>query len=428
MGNNKKEKSVFIYLLILLPILVASSFIIIISQTPLMVPTRFGAIDYTWIAIDTDPIVDIHTTDGTNRFYVSKGGYQLVRFTNEGLIGSDVGSSTLYYGASAVFRFGINFYTLVSITDAFPNIELDSREERDYVEIYKFPSINVFPPPRYNSLERITASVNYRTIDFDRTVVDVENQPFSGVNLKEHDYEGYIPITVTMHEDWGTINEMKIAEGLTLYNPKILAEVKKVVVDVVRSDIVGDYNDVYKGGKESFGSVSVQTYESALPSLGAGDRKAQVTQNIQDLDLGCTFGDRIEGLTVLGGKTGKSELYAEPEGVIFDNMESTPSFRFNLPARIKPEISYCSQDVEIRWARLEWDYEDALWSEATVKVIEGPVETVYPRYPSGHVTNRYVHQEFNVEMNFIASLENVLIYSNLTLCLFEKKSHDKILS
>jgi len=294
---------------------------------------------------------------------------------------------------------------MVSITDAFPNIELDNREERDYVEIYKFPSINIFPPPDYNDLEIITADVNYRTIDFDRYVTDVENQPFSGVNLKVHDYEGHIPITVTMHEDWGTINELNVAEGLNLYNPKILAEVKKVVVDVVRSDIVGDYNDVYKGGKDSFGSVSVQTYDSALPSLGAGARKAEVTQNIQDLDLGCTFGDRIDGLTVLGGKTGQSFVQAEPTGIVFDNMESTPSFQFNLPARIKPEISYCSQNVEVRWARLEWDYEDVLWSEATVKVKDGPIENVYPRYPSVHVTNRYVHQEFNVEMNFIASMQ-----------------------
>lgn len=377
----------------------------IFPLTTVVVPSRFGSIDYTWIAVSVDGIEDTHTGDGQGRFYMSKGGYQLVEFTNEGRIGVDINTSTLLYGASAVFRFGINAYTLASITDAFPNINLNARESREYVEILKYPSINIWPPPKFNRLQTITANINYRTIDFDTTVDEVIGEPFSGVNLKVHDYDGVIPITVQLHEDFGTIDEMKIAEGLILFNPKIIAEVKKVIVDVTRSDTTGDYSDIYMNSKDKFGEVSVYFPDTTLPSLGEGDRKALVTQTIQDINLGVDLDPLVEGLTVLGGKTGQSFIKAEPVGTFFDNLQSTPSYTFDLPMRIKPEISYASQDVNVRWAQLEWDYEDFWFNEADVWVMEGPKTDVYPRYPSVHVSNRYIHQEFKVEVNFIASMQ-----------------------
>jgi len=401
--NQKKVKLLFFSIVIVSMLSVG-----VLNLVPFAladVPSRFGTIDYTWIAVEVDPFEDIHTNDGQGRFYVSKGGYQLVKFTNEGCISVNESTNTLYYRASAVFRFGINAYTLASIVDGFPNIDLSARETKEYVEILKYPSINVFPPPKFNDLEIITAGVNYRTIDFDTTVANVEGEPFRNVNLKVHDYDGYIPITVALHEDFGAFSEMNIAEGLTLYNPKIIAEVKKVVVDVTRSDTVGDYNDIYKNEKDDFGEVSIYFPDDALPSLGSGTRKADVTQTIQDLDLGSNLKDKNEGLTVLGGKTGQSFIRAEPVGVVFDNMQSTPSYEFNLPMRIKPEISYCSQDIDVRWAQIEWDYEDVIFNEAGVWVMEGPRTDIYPRYPSVHMSNRYIHQEFNVEVNFIASMQ-----------------------
>lgn len=405
MRKDKQKKFQEIFLFIVIISMLSVGILYLVPFTRADIPSRFGTIDYTWIAVEVDGFEDIHTNDGQGRFHVSKGGYQLARFTNEGFIGIDNETNTLYYRASAVFRFGINAYTLASITDGFPNIDLSARETKEYVEIYKYPSINVFPPPKFNELEIISAGVNYRTIDFDTTVANVEGQPFKDVNLKVHDYDGYLPITVALHEDFGTLAEMEIAEGLTLYNPKIIAEVKKVIVDVTRSDTVGDYDDVYANEKNDFGEVSIYYPDDALPSLGSGDRKADVTQTIQDLALGSNLGEKYEGLTVLGGSTGQSFVRAEPIGVIFDNMESTPSYKFNLPMRIKPEISYCSQDVDVRWAQIEWDYQDLWLNEAGVWVMEGPRTDVYQRYPSVHVTNRYIHQEFKVEVNFIASMQ-----------------------
>lgn len=408
--KQKKFQSIFLF------IVIASMLSIgILNLVPFAcaaeVPSRFGTIDYTWIAVSVDPFEDIHTNDGQGRFYVSKGGYQLYSFTNEGYAGIDEENNTIYYRASAVFRFGINAYTLASITNAFPNKDLSARETKEYVEIYKYPSINVFcddpsdPYCKFNDLKIISAGVNYRTIDFDTTVANVPGEPFKNVNLKVHDYDGYLPITVQLHEDFGTIAEMEIAKGLTLYNPKIIAEVKKVIVDVTREDVIGDYSDVYKNEQSDFGEVSVYFPEDSDPSLGSGKRKADVTQTIKNLDLGSKLGEKYEGLTVLGGETGQSFVRAEPPGTIFDNLQTTPSYSFDLPLRIKPAISYCAQDVNVRWAQIEWDYEDVWGNPAGVWVMEGPRTDKYQRYPSVHVTNRYVHQEFNVEVNFLASMQ-----------------------
>lgn len=373
--------------------------------TPTVVPSRFGSIDYTWIAVSVGSFEDSHTSDGQGKFYVSKGGYQLNEFTNEGYYGIANETNTIYYRASATFRFGINAYTLAGIIDAFPNIKLDTRDERDYVEILKYPSENIYPPPEFNDLETIYAKINYRTIDFDKTVDDVIYEPFNGVNLKVHDYDGNIPITVQLHEDFGSLESLEVAEGLTFYNPTIIAEVKKVIVDVTRSDVAGDYSDIYANSKEEFGDVSIDFPETTLPSLGEGARKAAVTQTIQNLDLGVDLDPIKEGLTVLGGKTGQTWIRAEPVGTFWDNLQTTSSYSFDLPIRIKPEISYASQDVKVRWAQLKWDYEDVIFSDAGVWVKEGPRTDIYPKYPSVHVTNRYIHQEFNVEMNFIASMQ-----------------------
>lgn len=415
MDKNKlllKAKKNYKSLLILLVIIIVPLFALaIIPFASVVVPSRFGTIDYTWIAVSVGEFEDIHTNDGQGRFYVSKGGYQLVDFDNEGIFGVDNATSTVYYRASAVFRFGINAYTLASITDAFPNINLNARETKDYVEIYKYPSINVFctnpsdPYCKFNELQMIYADINYRTIDFDTTVANVKGEPFSGVDLRVHDYDGNLPITVQLHEDFGTVAEMEVAEGLTFYNPTMIAEVKKVIVDVTREDVVGDYSDVYKNEQSDFGEVSIYFPETTLASLGSGDRKADVTQTIQDMNLGCRLRDRNEGLTVLGGKTGQDFIRAEPVGTIFDNLETTPSYSFDLEMRIKPAISYSAQNVDVRWAQIEWDYQDFPFNPAGVWVMEGPRTDVYPRYPSVHVTNRYVHQEFNVEVNFIASMQ-----------------------
>ena len=405
MIKDKQKKFQSIFLFIVIASMLSIGILNLVPFARADVPSRFGTIDYTWIAVSVDPFEDIHTNDGQGRFYVSKGGYQLYSFTNEGIIGVDNATNTLYYRASAVFRFGINAYTLASITNAFPNIDLSARETKEYVEIYKYPSINIYPPPKFNNLKIISAGVNYRTIDFDTTVANVPGEPFKNVNLKVHDYDGYLPITVQLHEDFGTIAELEIAEGLTLYNPKLIAEVKKVIVDVTREDVVGDYSDVYENEQSDFGEVSVYFPEDSDPSLGSGKRKADVTQTIKDLNLGSKLGEKYEGLTVLGGETGQSFVRAEPPGVVFDNLQTTSSYSFDLPLRIKPAISYCAQDVNVRWAQIEWDYEDFLANPAGVWVMKGPRTDTYQRYPSVHVTNRYVHQEFNVEVNFIASMQ-----------------------
>lgn len=405
--NIKKSSFLKDNKLLLIILLIASVPVISVLSafSILAIPSRFGTVDYTWISISAGDFNDISTDDGQGRFFTSTGGAQLISFTNEGYFGMVEQNGTIFYRASAVFRVGVNAFTLADIYDMFPNMEVDTIKTSEYVEIYKYPSENIYPPPEYNNLEIITACANYRTIDFDSTIENAEGQPFTGIAFNEHDYWGSLPLTVSVQQDFGAFSDIQVSEGLTFSNPSLASEIKKVVVSTTREDVVGDYEDLYLGGSESFGAVSLDFPEVTNPSIGSGDRKELATQEIADLNLGCKFLDLEEELTVTPpGKTGQSFLAAEPVGVDWDNIQSTSSFTFNVPMRIKPEVTYARQDVETRWARLLWDYEDAIFSYAGVWVDSGPISQVSQRYPSVHVTNRYIHQEYDVEVNFIATM------------------------
>ncbi|MBA7498741.1 hypothetical protein ES704_01478 [subsurface metagenome] len=126
MIKNKQKKFQKIFLFIVIASMLSFGILNLVpfARADVDVPSRFGTIDYTWIAVSVDPFEDIHTNDGQGRFYVSKGGYQLYSFTNEGYAGIDEENNTIYYRASAVFRFGINAYTLVSITNVLFQIRI----------------------------------------------------------------------------------------------------------------------------------------------------------------------------------------------------------------------------------------------------------------------------------------------------------------
>ena len=350
-------------------------------------------IDSTWLAVKANPFVDKHTNDGTGQFRISSGGIKLVSFTNEGKISES--DTTIAYRAAAEFEFSINWYTTVEIKDVFPQSNLGAMESVEYVHIIKYEAIDCWTG-KFMKRSDIRANINYRSIDFG---------PES--SYKYHDYDGNIPINLDIREDFE--GRDILINGRTIKNLIVESEIKQVVVSGVRYNILTDYDTVYQGNAENVGSVSAYTPDEAAPSLGSGAEKAKVTQTIENLHLGVILGDKSLGKTFLGGATGKPILIAQSGGTIWSNPISSDVFNFNLPARIRPKITYDTQTINVRWAQLTWDYHDWLFSPSGVKVAQGPLGKQYVRNVATKVTNQFCHQTFKVRVNFVASGEMVPI-------------------
>ncbi len=390
--SRKKSKNLFFFFIVLISF---NLFFVGYSVQPVKADDTLQwdsvNIDSTWLAVTANPLVDKDTSDGTGQFRMSSGGIQLISFTNEGKISES--DTTIAYRAAAEFEFSLNWYTTVGIKDVFPQSNLGALKSVEYVHIVKFSAINIFPPPAYLDRSDIKAIINYRSIDFG---------PES--SYKYHDYDGNIPINLDIREDFE--GREIVINGKTIKNLIVESEIKQVVVSGVRYNVLTDYDTVYQGNAENVGSVTVYDPDTVAPSLGTGTDKADVSQKIEDLNLGVTLGDYSYGKTFLGGATGQSILIAQPQGTTWSPSGSSDVFNFNLPARLRPAITYDTQTLGVRWAQLTWDYHDFPFiSPAGVWVPQGPLTNQYVRNVATKVTNQFCKQTFTVRVNFIASGE-----------------------
>lgn len=393
--NKRNSKSFFFFFIVLVSF---NLFFVGYSIQPVKAedePFQWDSvtIDSTWLAVKANPFVDKHTSDGTGQFRMSSGGIKLVSFTNEGKISED--ETTIAYGAAAEFEFSLNWYTTVGIKDAFPQSNLGAMRSVEYVKIVKYSYIDIFTGKTMGRSE-IKAIINYRSIDFG---------PES--SYKYHDYDGNIPINLDIREDFE--GREIVINGRTIKNLIVESEIKQVIVSGIRYNTLTDYDTIYQGNAENIGSVSVYAPDQAAPSLGSGARKADVSAKISNLNLGVNLGDYSYGKTFLGGATGQSILIGQPKGTTWSNPTSSDVFDFNLPARIRPSITYDTQTINVRWASLTWDYDDGFLSPAGVWVAQGPLTNRYVRNVATKITNQFCKQTFIVRVNFIASGEMVPI-------------------
>jgi len=342
---------------------------------------EWAHIDNTWLDVQVSPFHDNSPGDGSGSFHMSKGGYDLKSFRNEGLISCV--NNIVIYRASAVFSFELNFYTTAGIFDCFPNANLDKMESVKYVTILKYDG-------NWNlvNAERLPYSIDYRTVEFGNTFL-------------KHDYNGYIPITVDIREDWEYRPSILI-NGIELLNPTIESEVKTIVVSKVRSNFVGDYDDIYKGQDVKSGSVTAEKVGKEDPVL-FGTASQDVINKINSLNLGWSYESYSTGLTKQ-----QRLLRTEPVGATYTNQESNDQCAFKLAAQLRPEITYDTQQIKVRYAEIGWDYVDTIfpvWSPACVEFVTQVEQSYKTRIPSVHIRNQFVHTEFDVHVNFIATAE-----------------------
>jgi len=339
---------------------------------------EWAHIDYTWLDVQIGAFHDNSPGDGDGRFQVSKGGYKLDSFKNEGLISAV--DNIVVYRSSAIFSYQMNHYTFTDMLNHFPYANLDEKESAIYLKMKVFDACwNV------EDTTPIFYAIDYRTVNF-------------GSKFLTHDYNGYTPITVKIKEDFQ--EREIIINGITFKNPQIESEVKFIEVVETRSGECGTYQDIYTGQSIKEGSVSTEKIGKQEPVL-VGALDAQVLQKINQINLGWSYGQSYSGLTKQ-----QSLLRAEPKGATFKNRDIGASYSFNLPIQVKPGITYSKQNIDVRYAELWWDNVDTfIISPAAFGIVEGPISKTQTRVNSVHIHNQFIHQEFKVHVNFIATAE-----------------------
>ncbi len=335
-------------------------------------------IDYTWLEVIPQAFRDTSTSDGSGKLRVKAGGVKLDSFTNEGHIKTE--GDRAFYRAKAQFSFETTAYTLTQIDSHYPSWNKNNREKIEFLQIRKFQWYDIWTSETVG--ERIYKYyVEYDDIDFGNT------------HLK-HDYEGNVPLNLDIRQDWKgqdiTIN------GITLKQPHIVSEIKAVYVKSYKIGKVGDYTDKYTDQDVTSAEVSATKITKNTVSI-TGAHSDEITDAINNAKLGWTLGATKSGIT-------DQQYIVDPlEKGSFLPRASKNSNVFNWNIELQPGVTHDTQDLTIKKADIWWDYEWTINSWSGWGFDEDP-NTYYPpdRVIGIHVDNRYIHQEFFVDVNFIA--------------------------
>ncbi len=332
-------------------------------------------VDNTWLKVDVSNFIDYTTSDGSGQIRFSEGGHSLESFRNEGILTQS--SSRIAFKADGIFTFQINAYTTVTPETGLSGFRIGESSSK-YLEIRRFTAENIFPPPARLDEELKSYSVTYDTVYY------------SGII--KHDYDGYLPVSVSIVPDWS--GQDILLNGYQIQEPKIYVEIKGIEVVETRHGQVGSYEDKYVQQSTTEGTVTATKIGKQDPTL-VGDKHMEMLGTINDANLGWSLG-QMHTSTLQ-----QYTINAEPVGTY---LASIGSNKYSVPIRLKPEYTETKQEINIRYGRLWWDYQDVpLISPAGIGWEEGPITKIDNRIASVHVDNYFVHQKFKVYVNFICS-------------------------
>ena len=378
MKKNFKKLFFFVFFLsffLINPILVLAD-----SKT---VTWNSVTIDKSWLVVDTGNPTDTVSGDGSGCLSTAKGGKKLVSFEKIGSLEKD--GEKVAWKAKAVFEYDVLAYSKVLPENTVAG-SLQKQQSKQWLLIRKFPSVNVYPPPQYNNLEKITGNIRYNDLDY-------------GGQMYSHHYSGHIPIELNIKQDFaGRTFELN---GYTIKNLKVYSEIRDVVVKGAETKNIAEYNDLF-GDKENtktdIGGVNVID-----PDVGSGDKYKDVLKEMES--LGMQSRTKLGEFTMsYGGRSGQSMTDVETVGTTWSDKESDDTISFNMKYTVKPEITVKKEEVKFKYGEINWDYEDVLFSASSVKLDYSQMRS-FKRIESVHVYNKMVRNTFKVEVNFIAEGE-----------------------
>lgn len=353
-------------------------FFFLIFSSFLIIPISFvSAVNYTptiradWLYIDTGTFVDSSPNSWETNIKISSGGIDLISFENLGIIAAN--DNEVLYKARTTYGFEITMHTDVDFRAVYPNINLN-KQYSDW--FFKIQRLRAFQPG-VTSIH----SVSWNTID-------------TGI-MRQHNYNGYIPITVGIRDILGNDGTITIGSE-TFETPGYVADIIRTKVITLRDGIVGGYTDRFTNIADvEKGSVTFQELDDDFSAS-----ESNVIAYYQNSNLGWTAGPIQRGQTIQ-----QSMVDGSQSGTEFSSRAIGASSLFNLDAHIQPEVYEFVQYNTIRYASIDYF---TYWPIAgNIDSLIGPATKNAPeRIIAIHTTNSFMHWDLEVIVEFVATVDS----------------------
>ncbi len=351
------------------------SFLFITIQAFIFLPINTSAetsnlnISANWLSVQTTGFVDLTPNQYENDLFTEIGGYDLLEFENLGLLIENTNDEVLVYGGKITFGFELTALTTVDYSDMYPKMDIDYKR-----------TVPFFVLVRAQLGGSIVSlySLSYREVNY------------GDIHIP-HEYNGYIPLTVSMKDLTMNTGSMTIG-GETLATPEFIFDVMEVDTKIIRSDVVGEYEDHFIDINQiTEGKVNFNVQTDLLPTQTA------VVKYMNDAGIGWRAGSVEEGQTlqrhiVYGG----GGTHQNP------NPNIDKEFTFNVGMKLKPSVYEYVQYNDITKAGVilwEWGF-----FSGNIDVQYGPTTQRVKRVVAVHIVNHMVHWDFSVEVLVYATI------------------------
>ena len=322
-----------------------------------------------WLSAQTTGFVDLTPNQYENDLFTEIGGYDLLEFENLGLLYEDTNDEFLVYGGRVIFGFELTALTTVDYEDMYPKIDTDHKSTVPYFGLVRAQLFNTI-----TSLY----SLSYREVDYGSIHVP-------------HEYNGYIPLTVSMKDLTMNTGSMTIG-GETLATPEFIFDVMEVDTKIIRSDVVGEYTDRFIDINQiTEGKVNFNIQTDLLPTQTA------VVDYMNDAGIGWRAGSVEEGQTLQ-----RKVIYGGGGTHPNPNPNIDKEFTFNVGMKLKPSAYEYVQYNDITKASVllwEWGF-----FSGNIDVQYGPTTQRVKRVVAVHIVNHMIHWDFSVEVLVYATI------------------------
>jgi len=263
-------------------------------------------------------------------------------------------------------------HTDVDFRAVYPNINLDNQHSEQF---FRIQYMNI------DGAESVYYYVTWNSMELG--------------TMRQHNYDGTIPITVGIRDILGNSGTITI-NGQTFDTPTYVADVVRTRITDVNDGVVGAYDDIFTNIDDvDSGSVSFQELEDDFSAS-----QSRIIAYVDSSNLGWSGGSIEEGQTLQQSMVGGSQ-----KGVEFHNPTISDSYRFDLSARIQPEVSKYSQYNDIRAAEVKyWTW--GLWAGDMDILVSPHTYTAPERIVAIHTENQFIHWNFEIDVEFVATVES----------------------
>jgi len=232
---------------------------------------------------------------------------------------------------------------------------------------------------------------------------DIEYREVIWNKFIPHNYEGNLPITFDISAPYNQIRDFTL-NGMNISRMDYIYEIANVKVADIWKGTCGDYRDTYTNQEVKSGGLTVDHIDGDVYSTG-GEAQATVLKWLQDSNVGWSAGTRQPPTQITDGVGGNGVVDGPPIGTDWNHKKQEPC-TISPRIQLKPLVTETKQPINTRYAYVAVDTVTQWWfySPAGVEqVLTSPTDNVKYRTCSVHATNYYVHMQYEVTVNFIAT-------------------------